>query len=186
MVSIGAHADGANGSQGLGRNWRLGVDVVAALVLLGTTLVAVTSSLSTAGFASTLWLVLPAVFGIVAVGLSWLYAGPDFVLWRVALREAAAWIGVYLAIRVLLHFVGIGLFTAPVAGLACAVLMALATFLSGLHGQWRLLPIGAAMLGGTVVLAILEHNMWLLIGICLVGVALVVLAGRLQAMVESR
>lgn len=186
MASIEAHANGALESQALPQGWRLGVDVIAALALLGTTLVALTASLSTAGFAATLWQAMPILFGIVALGLSWLYRGADFVLWKAALREAAGWGGVYLGILMLQHLAGIGQFTVPNAGFACAVLMALGTFLSGVHGQWRLLPVAAAMGAGTTALAILEHNMWLLLGIGLLGIGLVVLVGRLQTMVESR
>lgn len=184
MAQVETHAQG--GTQALPQGWRMGVDVVAALLLLGATLVALTSSLGTAGFAPTLWQAMPLPFGAVALGLSWLYRGADFVLWKAALREAATWVGVYLALRVLLGFVSIGLFTPPNAGFACAVLLALATFLSGLNGQWRLMPVAAAMAAGTAAMGILEDNMWLLLGIGALGVGLVVLAGRVQAMVEAR
>jgi hypothetical protein len=186
MADIGADAGRVDGSHGVPHSWRIGVDVIAALVMLGATLFAVTSSLSTATFAETLWPVMPVLFGVVAFGLSWFHGGPNFSLWKAAAREAASWFGVYLAIRVLLHFVTIGLFTASTAGFACGVLMSVGTFLSGVHGQWRLLPVGAAMLGGTAAMAVLEHNLWLVFGIGLLGVGLVILAGRLQAMVEAR
>jgi hypothetical protein len=186
MVSIGTHDNATPASQRPPQTWSLGIDATAAVVLLTATAVSLMASRTASAMADTLWQAMPLLFGVIAFGLSWVHRGPDFTVWKAALREAASWLGVYLAILVVLHFIETDLFTAAAAGFACAVLLALGTFLSGIHGQWRLAPLGAAMFAGTAVLAIVEENLWLLIGIGVLAVALVLVAGRLQAMIEGR
>jgi hypothetical protein len=153
----------------------------AAAAMLGAAFFAITASDIRATYAETVWHVLPALFGLVAFGLSWAYAGEGFSVWRAALREAAHWLGVYGAIRAAFYLVATDHFTESNAGLAAALLLALGAFLSGVHGQWRMAPVGLALLCATAVVALIEENMWILVGIAALGVGAVALAGVAQA-----
>jgi hypothetical protein len=187
MSSLDADGAGPGKPPGLlaGRGLMI-AGAVGAVVMLAAAFFAITASDVRAAYAETVWHVLPALFGVIAFGLAWAYGDAGFSPWRAALREAAHWLGVYVAIRAVFYMVTTDHFTDANAGLASAVLLALGAFLSGVHGQWRLAPVGAALLAATAAVALVEENMWILVGIAALGVAAVVLTGMAQARLGGR
>lgn len=186
MTDMSAESAGGAPRVAAPRDWKTIVDGLAAAVMLATAFVALVASRTNADYAELLWHVAPLVFGVSAVALTWVHGAGSASHTRALVCEALTWVGVYAAIRLVLYFVATDHYTLVNAGLAGAVVLGLGAFLSGVHGQWRMAPIGLALLGATAVWALIEENIWFLIGIGLVALGLVVLAGRLQAQFGAR
>jgi hypothetical protein len=151
------------------RHWRSILDGVAVAVMLGLSFFGVAASDIQAGYAERYWYSIPVVFAAASILLSWAHSGPGFVLWKSALRQLLHWAGVLLGLRVVFYFIETDHFTEANAGLACGLLVALGALLAGVHGQWRLAPIGAALMAATAAVALIEENLWVLLGLALVG-----------------
>lgn len=174
-----AHTSGtAGGSTGPG--WRRIFDAViaAAMVLAAFTAIGA-SDVSYAG-SQPYWLGLAVVFGVATLAIEWVHRGLDFSLARVAPRCALHWVGVLAALEAVFVFIDAGRFAGAGVGLMNGAILALGTFLAGVHGNWRLLVIGLAVGLATVLVALVEQYVWVLLGLGVLTVAAVVGVAHLR------
>lgn len=123
-----------------------------------------------------------------------LFAG--FAIWRVARHRAVGW-GM-LALKQLAHWGAflvaiLVLHTRQVAAVfpddalapVVLLLVGLATFLDGLYVDWRFCVVGAVLIIGVVVLAVLSNAMLAIVGIAAVGAALLYALRRVGRAIAS-
>ena len=78
-------------------------------------------------------------------------------------RQLLHWAGVVGAVYLIYLLQSTGRMENEAAGLAALIIIALASFLAGVHSDWRLMVLGA-VLGITVVgFAILEQIIWVVV-----------------------
>lgn len=148
---------------------------IGALLLVAAFYGIATSDVS-AGRSQAFWTGLVLAFAAAAVGAGWLHGGLiEGGRWgTAALRVALHWIGVLVAIELVYFYIGAGRLTNADAGLTNGLVLALGTFLAGVHGNWRLLVIGAALGIATAVVAYIEQYLWILFGVAILAIAVLV------------
>lgn len=168
------------------RHWAVTVDALAAVLLIGLCVFGLAAADVRASFARDYWSAMPVAFGVVAVGLTALHGADGLPLWKVAMREALHWLGAFAGIRIVFHFIDSNQFTESNAGLACGLVIALATFMAGVHIQWRLVPIGAALLATTALIAFVERHLFTLVAVLALGLAGALIVGHYHRKAEAR
>jgi hypothetical protein len=167
------------------RPWRHIADLVVGGGMLALAFVGIAASDVSGASSQTYWTILAIVFGLAAFGLLWLHAGADFPRSRQAVVMAVHWLGVLAAVELVYLFIAAGRLTNADTGLLNGVVLALGTFLAGVHGGawagWRLVVIGAAIGLATAAVAYLEQYLWVLLGLALLALAAVFFVGRLRA-----
>ena len=128
----------------------------------------------------TYWSLLAIVFGLICMGLDWVHEPPGTAWWKAALKTALHWVGVLFAIELVYYFIAAGRLTNADTGLLNGTILALGTFTSGAHTNWRLVVIGAALGIGTVVVAYVERYLWVLFALSLLALGAIVLVARLR------
>ena len=108
------------------------------------------------------WLLMVPVFGLTSLFVGWEAArrhgqSPG----RVIVTQVLHWLGLAGALWLMVLLANTGRIANPDEGLVSLILLALATFLVGVHTDWRFAVVGA-VLGGIAVLAVLvEQYLWL-------------------------
>jgi hypothetical protein len=168
------------------RHWALTVDGLAAAFLIGMCVFGLAAADVRASFSREYWSAMPLAFGVVAVALTALHGADGLPLWKVAMREALHWFGAVVGIQIVFYFIDKNQFTESNAGLACGLVIALATFMAGVHIQWRLVPIGAALLAATALTAFVEQNLFTLVAVMALGLAGALMVGHFHRQAEAR
>ena len=163
------------------RPWRHVADLVVGGAMLALAFVGIAASDVSGTGSQTYWTILAVAFGIASYGLQWIHAGRDFGRTRGALAMAAHWIGVLAAVELVYLFIAAGRLTNADAGLLNGLVLALGTFLAGVHGGWRLAVIGAAIGSATIAVAWMEQYLWVLLGLAVLALGALFLVGRLRA-----
>jgi hypothetical protein len=110
------------------------------------------------------WMWMAPTFGVISVAAAWwrAYRLSESVATAVQ-RQVLHWAGVVGAVYLLYLLQSTGRIANEAAGLAALLVIALASFLAGVHSDWRLMVLGA-VLGVTVVgFAILEQIIWVVV-----------------------
>ena len=152
-----------------------GVVVAAALTL---TFAAIAAADARASYAAALWFALPIAFLLATAALAWargdyLRSGRGLVL-----RDIAHWAATLALLLAHRSLIDQGALADAGAGLVDGLIVALATLLTGVHGHWRLLPVGAAIVGVCYAVTYLEHHLWATVAIALTALIGSVLIGR--------
>ena len=113
------------------------------------------------GGSQTYWSSLAMIFGLICVALDWMHEPPGTAWAQRAGRTALHWFGVLIAIEPVYVFIGAGRLADTSTGLLNGTILALGTFTSGVHTNWRLVVIGAALGLGTVAVAHIEQYLWI-------------------------
>lgn len=163
------------------RPWRHVADLVVGGAMLALAFVGIAASDVSGSGSQTYWTALAVGFAVASYGLQWLHAGRDFAAGRRGLAMAAHWVGVVAAVELVYLFIAAGRLTNADAGLLNGLVLALGTFLAGVHGGWRLAVIGAAIGLATVAVAWLEQYLWVLLGLAVLALAALFLVARLRA-----
>jgi hypothetical protein len=145
--------------------------VLILLVLLSGLGVAINDYSPQSAFRYWIWMA--PTFGVISVAAAWWRAhrrGEH--VWTAIHRQALHWVGVIGAVYLIHLLQTTGRMTNEAAGLAALLTIALASFLAGVHSDWRLMVIGG-VLGVTVVgFAILERIIWFVV-LPLMGIIIV-------------
>jgi len=161
-------------------NWSV-VEVVIGAALIALAFTAIASSDVSAASTRTFWSILVLLFAAVSIAAT--RAHPDlkhtdrFGLLAVLLH----WIGVFLAIQCVFVFVSTGRLANTDTGLTSGLVLALGAFSGGAFGNWRLMIVGVALAGATLVVAFVDEYIWLLIGLALLAVIVLMLVSRLRS-----
>jgi hypothetical protein len=143
------------------------IDGAIALLLIVLSFVGVAGSDIHAAFAIGYWTWLPLVFGLAAFWLQWRPGMSGGRVSRAALLAAGHWSAVWAAVYIVNDFNLTDHFTDANVGLANGLIFALATFLAGVHSNWRLTVVGAALAGAVTAEAYLEEKLWVLLALAI-------------------
>jgi hypothetical protein len=154
--------------------------VLIALVLLSAVGVAVNNYSPESAFRYWVWMA--PTFGITSIVAAWSRAQRRGESVATAVqRQMLHWAAVVCAVYLVNLLQTTGRMENEAAGLAALIVMALASFLAGVHSDWRLMVLGG-VLGLTVVgFAVLQQIIWLV-----VIPALVILVVALAIYMRSR
>jgi len=156
--------------------------VLVVLVLLSAVGVAVNDQ--SPASALRYWLWMAPTFGIVSIVAAWWRAARSGTSVMTAVqRQVLHWVGVVGAVCLIYMLQRTGRMENEAAGLTALVVIALASFLAGVHSDWRLMVLGV-VLGITVVgFAILETIfIWLVVA----AIAALAIAGIVFYLRRSR
>lgn len=136
--------------------------ILIGLVVLSAIGVAVNDASPQSAFRYWLWMA--PTFGITSIAAAWWRAQRNNESVALAVqRQLLHWIGVIGAVYLIYLLQSTGRMENEAAGLAALIVIALASFLAGVHSDWRLLVLGA-VLGLTVVgFAVLEQIIWIVV-----------------------
>lgn len=115
------------------------------------------------------WLGLVFVYALSSLGLSWFSHSNHSLTLSEAGRELLHWFGLIVTIYLVEHFKQMGLFSTPISSLVELLLLALTTFLAGVHFNSMFLLIGL-FLGLIALLSVIifEYLSFILLPILIV------------------
>jgi hypothetical protein len=158
------------------RNWLVEDSPYIAMLVL--VLVGVTVSMPAA-----YWVVLTPVFGVICVVAGWRHFETREGRLELAYTQALSWFALILSIYVLYSNVVQGILNENSTSLAMMTLLALGTFMAGLHARvWRICAVGAIVLLAVPGVGWLHKSAVLLV----IATLVVIAAGGLTWWVDQR
>lgn len=154
------------------------VEGIIGAVMLGLAFAAIAASDVTATGTHVYWIGLVVIFALVAFAVDRLHVERRTSFARGALPIALHWLGVFLAIELVYFFVGSGRIANADTGLTNGLILALGTYLAGVHGSWRLIVVGVAIGLAAAGAAFLEEYLWVMFGIAVLAIIVLVLGSR--------
>ena len=108
------------------------------------------------------WLWMAPTFGVVSTVAAWWRAGrrSESVVTAVQ-RQLLHWAAVVAAVYLIYLLQSTGRMENEAAGLAALIVIALSSFLAGVHTDWRLMVLGAVLAVTAAGFAILEQIIWI-------------------------
>jgi hypothetical protein len=165
-------------------SWRPMFDVTAGAAMLVLAFIGIAATdVSTA--TQTYWSLIAIVFGLICLGLDWVHEPRGTQWWKAALRTALHWFGVLLAIELVYVLIAAGRLTNADTGLMNGTLLALGTFTSGVHTNWRVAVIGIALGLGTAAVGYVEQYLWVLFVLALAALGLIIAIARIRGRSEA-
>jgi hypothetical protein len=159
--------------------WRPMFDVIAGAAMFALAFVGIAASdVSTAS--QTYWSLIAIVFGLICLGLDWVHEPAGTQWWKAALRTALHWFGVLLAIELVYVLIAAGRLTNADTGLMNGTILALGTFTSGVHTNWRVAVIGVALGIGTAVVGYVEQYLWILFILAIAALGAIIAIARMR------
>ena len=155
------------------------LEALAALVLLALAFAGIAASDVSAAGTQGYWTLITVVFALASLAIDWQQSGADFRGSRSALRLGLHWAGVFASVQVVYFFIASGRLANADTGLVNGLILALGTFLCGVHVSWRLMVLGLALGLATGAVAYVEQYLWVLLGLALLAVAALLLGTRL-------
>jgi hypothetical protein len=161
-------------------SWRPGFDVVAGGIMFALVFFGAAASGASRTGSPVYWAIVTVIFCLICLGLDWAHEPPGSAWWRAALKTVLHWLGVLLAVMLVDQLVPDGLLTNVNIGLFMSVILALGTFTSGVHTNWRLVVIGLTLGLGTAMTTWLDRYVWLLFLLALAALAVIALVARFR------
>ena len=158
---------------------RLIVEGAIGAVMIALAFVAIASSDVSVASTRAFWTILVVLFAAISFASVRLHSDRAHGSRLDAVAILVHWIGVFAAIHCVYLFVSTGRMANADAGLTSGLILALGTFTAGAFGNWRLMIVGAALVGATLVVALFEEYVWLLFGLAVLAVIALVLGSRL-------
>ena len=148
-------------------------------VMIALAFIAIASSGVSVASARTFWPILVVLFAAISFASVRLHSDRAHGGRLDAVAILVHWIGVFVAIHCVYLLVGTGRMANADTGLTSGLILASGTFTAGAFGNWRLMIIGAALVGATLVVALFEEYVWALFGLAVLAVAALLLGSRL-------
>jgi hypothetical protein len=151
--------------------------ILIGLVLLGAIGVAINDYSPQSAFRYWLWMA--PTFGVISTAEAWWRAQRRGESVAAAVqRQMLHWAAVVAAVYLVYLLQSTGRMANEAAGLAALIVIALASFLAGVHGDWRLLVVGAVLGIIVVGFAVLERVLWI---VAIPALVIIVLAVAVYA-----
>ena len=153
---------------------RLWLKELPYIVVLALTLVGVAYTSVSQQPLITYWRFLAFAMGAVCIGTGWLHADTKETRLRIVWTQALHWIAFIVAMNIVVLSDVQRLLTAPGTGLALLMLLALGTFVAGVHVSWQICVLGLAMALAVPAIAWLtEYSLLLSLGaVAIAGIAI--------------
>jgi hypothetical protein len=152
------------------------IPMIVAAVMVLLALIGVALTTSDREFASTFWVILVPVYGLLCAGTAWYRSGPGRTFGRIAVaRQVLHWLGIGAAIWLDFLLRRSGEETGVAAGLNALLVLALGCYLAGVHLEWMFAVVGALLTLTLILVTKADQYLWVmfLVG----GVALAVMIG---------
>lgn len=160
-------------------SWRPMFDVVAGASMLVLAFIGIAAS-DVSTRSQTYWSLIAVVFGLICLGLDFVHEPRGTAWWKAALRTALHWLGVLLAIELVYVLIAAGRLTNADTGLMNGAILALGTFTSGVHTNWRVAVIGIALGLGTAAVGYVEQYLWILFVLALAALGVIIAVARMR------
>ena len=160
-------------------SWRPMFDVIAGGTMFVLAFIGIAAS-DVSTRSQSYWSLIAIVFGLICLGLDWVHEPRGTQWWKSALRTALHWFGVLLAIEIVYLMIAAGRLTNADTGLMNGTILALGTFTSGVHTNWRVAVIGAALGLGTAAVGYVEQYLWILFVLALAALGLIIAVARMR------
>ena len=147
--------------------------------MIALAFIAIASSDVSVASTHTFWTVLVVLFAAISFAAVWMHGNPKYREARSAIIILVHWLGVFIALQSVYLLVTTGRMANADTGLASGLILALGTFSAGAFGNWKLVVVGLALFGATLVVAVFEEYVWVLFGLALLAVIILVLGSRL-------
>ncbi|MFZ3326620.1 MAG: hypothetical protein WA231_12300 [Methylocella sp.] len=120
------------------------------------------------------WVFLAVAIGLVCVTTGWLHIHDPKARFRMVWTQALHWLAFLIAMKIVLLPEVQRMLNAPATGLALLMLLALGTFVAGVHVSWHICALGIAMALFVPAIAWLaESSLFLvLVAVALIGVGM--------------
>jgi hypothetical protein len=152
------------------------IPMIVAAVMLLLALVGVGLTTSDRDIASTYWVILVPVYGLLCVGTAWYHSGPGRTFSRIAVaRQVLHWLGIGVALWLDFMLRRSGEETGVAAGLTALLILALGCFLAGVHLEWMFAVVGALLTLTLILVTKADQYLWLMF--VLGGAALACMVG---------
>jgi hypothetical protein len=161
-------------------SWRPAFDVIAGAVMFLLAFIGIAASDVSGTGSQIYWSLLAIVFGLICLALDWVHEPRGTAWWKAALKTALHWLGVLVAIELVYIFIDAGRLTNADTGLLNGTILALGTFTSGVHTNWRLVLIGTALGLGTAAVAYIEQYLWILFALSLLALGIIIAVTRMR------
>lgn len=121
----------------------LKIHVFMGMILLILAFIGVILTSWQSSYTHVYWLVLILIYALTSLGFTWFSARREktFTLSIVG-RELSHWLGLIVCVSLVEHFKQMGLFSLPIASLVELLLLALTSFLAGVHFNSMFLFVG--------------------------------------------
>jgi hypothetical protein len=152
------------------RSWKVATVVAVVMVLLAILGVALTTTNSS--FAQTYWMTLVPIYGLLCVGTAAIsgHSG-SHIARHEALKQVLHWLGIAVALSLDFSIRAAGQESAIAAGLNALLLLALGSYLAGLHLEWPFVLVGIVLSMMVFVIAKTDQYLWLAFLAGMVGIA---------------
>lgn len=154
-------------------------DLGIGAAMLALAFIGIATSDISGGGSQVLWTAIVIIFALANGVLEWLHPERNLDS-KMLLQLGAHWIAVLAAIEMVFLLASTGRIMNADDGLTTALILALGTFLSGIHGNWRLLVLGAGLALAVALAALIEQYMWVVAGILILSLAAVYIVGRFR------
>jgi hypothetical protein len=155
--------------------------VLVVLVVLGGIGVAINDYNAASAFRYWMWMA--PLFGVISTAAAWARARRrDEAVGRVLQTQVMHWVGVVGAVYLVYLLQSTGRMENEAAGLSVLIVLSLASFLSGVHADWRLSLVGVVLGLAVVSFAILEQIIWVVaFPVMVLGIGALVIYRRRRA-----
>lgn len=132
----------------------------------------------------TYWSFLVGGFALVTFAADRIYAAHRLADLSSALKIILHWAGVLVALNAALYFATSGRMAAEDMGLVGGLVLGVGTFLAGVHVNWRLMVVGAAIVAETHLVAYIEEHVWFTVGVMAVTITVIALGSLLSGRIR--
>ncbi len=116
------------------------------------------------------WQFLAIAMGVVCIGTGWLHDMSPQARFRMMWTQVLHWLAFLVAMRIVLLPEVTRMVSANATGLALLMLLALGTFVAGVHVSWQICVLGIAMALFVPAIAWLQQSaLFLLLGVVIIG-----------------
>lgn len=144
----------------LGEAVHEGIWAVVALLLLAAIGIGITDF--SIGYGSWYWTLMVPVFGVTSLLSGMVRARNEGRSVAPELKsQLLHWSATFVAIEIVFVLEAQGRFNNTDTGLAALMVLALASFLAGVHGDWRFMLVGVLLGGATAGAAFVEQFIWM-------------------------
>jgi hypothetical protein len=136
--------------------------------------------------ASTYWISLVPIYGLLCVSLAWARARHDPGARRPAvIRQLFHWLGIGVAVGLDFSIRGTGVETGTAAGMNALLLLALGCYLAGVHLDWLFVIVGILLTLALLVVAKADQYLWLIFVVGALAIAAMLAFGWLLGKARS-
>jgi hypothetical protein len=165
-------------------SWKIACAVAVIMVLLALLGIGLTTTSSAA--ASTYWISLVPIYGLLCVSLAWARARNDPAVRRPdVIRQVFHWLGIGVAVGLDFYIRGTGVETGIATGMNALLLLALGCYLAGIHLEWLFVLVGMLLTLALLIVAKADQYLWLIFVVGGLVIAAMLAFGWLLGKVRS-